>query len=269
MILTQSHKRRNFVGSLNAGADLIEAIRKMCVDNTILCGFLQGTGYLKDAKLRTFDATSRAYRDPETHSGTLHVVSLSGNISLVDRQTSIRCHVVGTVSRSGHPPVLVSGELVGAEIVALEFTLDAIDDLRFYRARDERSGLDGWLHLEFVQGGNPIVRQTPPDTAPIPAGPPAPAPIAAPLPAPAPPKSRKAPKVEAVDTSVPEIRPGDFLNHPTLGRCEVMTADQEDRLSIKLESGRIVELHTGLVDITPSAPVDGARVFNVSIRRRR
>ncbi len=143
MILTQTHKRRNFVGSLNAGADLIEAVRKMCVDNTILCGFLHGTGYLKDIKLRTFDGVTRTYRDPETHLGTLHVVSCSGNISLADRQTSIRCHVVGTVSRPGQPPVLVSGELVSAEIIALEFTLDAVDDLRFYRARDERSGLDG------------------------------------------------------------------------------------------------------------------------------
>ncbi|MBL8786723.1 MAG: DUF296 domain-containing protein [Deltaproteobacteria bacterium] len=268
MIVTQSHKRRAFVGSLNHGSDLIEAIRSLCVDNTVLCGFFQATGYLEDVRLQTFDAVQKSYREPELHRGTFHGVAITGNISLVERQTAIRCHVTGSVvPTAGGVPYQVSGELVAGKVVGLEFMLDTIDDLRLYRARDERSGLDGWLHIEFVQGGNPIVRTTPPAEAPTQA----PAPRGEPARAePAPAPARRAPVAAAAEEIRQDIRIGDFLNHPTLGRCVVVSTENEERLTIRLESGRNVELHTGLVDIAPARTgPDGERVFAVAIRRRR
>lgn len=266
MIVTQSHKRRAFVGSLNHGSDLIEAIRSLCVDNTILCGFFRATGYLEDVRLQTFDAAQKSYREPELHRGTFHGVTINGNISLVERQTAIRCHVTGSVvPASGGTPYQVSGELVSGKVVGLEFMLDTIDDLRLYRARDERSGLDGWLHIEFVQGGNPIVRTTPPaePVAPARAEPARAEPAAAPA-------TRRAPVQVVAEEIRQDIRIGDFLNHPTLGRCVVVSTENEERVTIRLESGRNVELHTGLVDIAPARTgPDGERVFAVAIRRRR
>jgi len=254
MIVTQSHKRRSFVGCLNAGTDLVEAIRSLCVDNTIFCGFLQATGYLKGPKLRWFDAELRNYRESQPFSGTLQVATLSCNISLVDRETSIVCHVTGSLITHGAAPIPISGELVSGQIVAIEFVLETIDDIRLYRARDERTGLDGWLHLEFAQSGNPIVRQAPPEAQLI----------VTPLATSATKTSR------AVAEVVHDVREGDFLNHPTLGRCVVITADLDDRLTIRLESGRSVELHTGLIDIAPPhTAANGERTFAVSIRRRR
>jgi hypothetical protein len=157
-------------------------------------------------------------------------------------------------------PVPLSGELVAGEVVALEFALETVDDMRLYRARDERTGFEGWLHLEFAQSGGPIVRERPPEAQLLvtPAGS-APSAQAA---------QHKSPR-PAVDV-VHDVREGDFLNHPTLGRCVVIAADADDRLTIRLESGRSVELHTGLIDIAPphTAP-NGERTFAVSIRRRR
>jgi len=251
MIVTQSHKRRSFVGCLNAGTDLVAAIRSLCVDNTIFCGFLQATGYLKDPKLRWFDADLRNYRETQPYSGTLQVASLSCNISLVDRQTSIMCHVSGSLVTHGAAPIPISGELVSGQIVAIEFALETIDDIRLYRARDERTGLDGWLHLEFAQSGNPIVRERPPEAQLVVI-----------------PQSQ--PTARPATEVVHEVREGDFLNHPTLGRCVVISADLDDRLTIRLESGRSVELHTGLIDIAPPhTAANGERTFAVSIRRRR
>ncbi len=288
MILTQTHKRRSFVGSLNAGADLIESFRRLCVDNSILCGFFSGSGYLRNVRVRTFDATLKRHTEPKAFPGTFHVVSLSGNISLVGRETSIRCHATG-VSRAGADGDMsvgniIAGEIVAAEIVGIEFTLESVDDLRLYRDIDERSGLDGWLRLEFIQGGNPIVRQTPKDAGELaveavakerasfsekPA-----VPEKAPVPEKPAPKKKATKVVDeeplSTEETLQEIRVGDFLNHPTLGRCVVVSTELEERLQIKLESGRVVELHTGLVDIAPYRPGDnGERVFAVSIRRRR
>lgn len=253
MILTQTHKRRSFVGSLNFGTDVVDALRSLCVDNTILCGSVRGTGYLKDVKLRTFDAVTRSWRDPVTLPGTFHVASLQGTISLIERQTSIRCHVLGSTFASG-APIVMSGEIISGEVASIEFELDAIDDIRLFRARDERSGLDAWLHVEFAQAGAPV---RPPERI----APPEPPPVEE-----APVRGGKAPK--AADTG--EIREGDFLNHPTLGRCVVAGPEVDERLTIRLESGRLVELHTGLIDISPARPGPGGeRVFNVAIKRRR
>lgn len=278
MILTQTHKRRSFVGSLNAGSDLVETFRRLCVDNSILCGFFSGTGYLNNVRLRTFDTRTRSYGESRLHPGTFHAVTLNGNISLSGRETSIRCHTFGLShgpeGEVGSAMVSAGGEIVSGEVVGLEFLLESVDDLKLYRDIDERSGLDGWLRLEFASGGgNPIVRQTPRDPGEA-APAPKPAREATPAAAPATPsRTRK----KAIDDDVPtteetlqEIRVGDLLNHPTLGMCAVVSTDLEDRLQIKLESGRVVELHTGLVDIAPFRPGPaGERVFAVSIRRRR
>lgn len=289
MILTQTHKRRSFVGSLNAGSDLIETFRRLCVDNAILCGFFSGTGYLRDVRLRTFDAKTKSFSEPRLFPGTFHAVTLTGNISLTGRETSIRCHASGLArgpeGELAATPVPAGGEIVSAEVVGLEFMLESVDDLKLYRDLDERSGLDGWLRLEFASGGgNPIVRQTPrdpgePTPTPKPAREASPAPSvpAAPAKAPATKKKADARAAASVDDDVPtteetlqDIRVGDLLNHPTLGQCVVISTDLEDRLQIRLESGRAVELHTGLIDIAPFRPGPGGeRTFAVSIRRRR
>ena len=254
MILTQTHKRRSFVGSLNVGTDVVDALRSLCVDNTILCGLVQATGYLRDVQLRTYDATTKSWKDPLVLPGSFHVASFSGTISLIERQTRIRCHVLGTSLGAGPTPVVVSGEIMAGEVVNIEFGLEAIDDIRLYRARDERSGLDGWLHVEFAQPGAPV---RPPER------------IVLPEPVVEEPE-RRAPAAasKAADSTI-DIRPGDFLNHPTLGRCAVAGLEVDERLTIKLESGRLVELHTGLIDISPARPGPGGeRIFNVTIRRR-
>ena len=67
-----------------------------------------------------------------------------------------------------------------------------------------------------------------------------------------------------------EINEGDWLDHPTLGTCRVLTTDEDEHVSIELESGRRVELHLGLIQLTPAGTHDkGGRRFAVSIARRR
>ena len=253
MIITQTHKRRTFVGSMNVGTDLIEGLKSICVDNTIFCAQFTAVGYLRNVRMRRFDGVTLRYHDPVARPGTFHTVSLTGNISLIERQTVVRCHAIGTLDRNaeGHFEVL-SGEVVSAEVLNIEFTLVTNDDIRLYRAHDARTGLDPWLHVEFGGGPLPMREDEPLEVL-------VPPPTATALP----PKDPPPPAQEL------DIAEGDYLNHPTLGRCEVIAADGDERLTIRLESGRKVEVHLGLLDLTPM-PADGSRrVFKVSIRRKR
>src|SRR5690606_22884942 len=104
---------------------------------------------------------------------------------------------------------------------------------------DPRTGLDPWRHVEFGEGPlkAPDDRTIPllePHTVPAPAAQPSPG---------------KAAVLTPDEPSIAhdlEITEGDILNHPTLGRCDVVSTSDEERLSIRLESGRVVELHLGL-----------------------
>jgi len=255
MIITQTHKRRTFVGSMNVGTDLVAALKTICVDNSIFCAGFTATGYLEDVTLVRFDGRTSRYGEPTQYSGTFHAVGLHGNISLAERQTVVRCHAVGTISPSEGELHLVSGELTAGKVVAVEFSLTTHDDIRLYRERDERTGLDAWLRVEFGDGP-PIARDD--DSLEVLASAATPQPTAKPARA-------------AEESSVPhdvDIAEGDYLNHPALGLGEVVGTDAEERVSIRLESGRVVELHLGLLEVTQVTTEGKHRVFKVTIKRR-
>lgn len=238
------------MGSLNIGEDLVESLTSICVDNAIFCATFSGVGYISDPVFRVYRHSRKDF-DRLTYSGTLHVVALHGNVSLKDTDTAIRAHAMGELHREGGPPPLVSGELIGGRVVAFEFTLVTVDDIRMYRAEDDRSGLDPWLHMEVgtgQPGGGLLVEPAP--------APPPPAPAAA-----TPPPE---PEGEPVEVSV-----GDLIEHPTLGRCEVVEADDDERVTLRLESGRSVELHLDLLDLAKVGDDGDRQIIEVRIKRRR
>ncbi|TNF25294.1 MAG: DUF296 domain-containing protein [Deltaproteobacteria bacterium] len=254
MIITQTHKRRTFVGSMNVGTDLIQALKTICVDNTIFCADFTATGYLEDVTLVRFDGRKNRYGEPVQHPGTFHAVGLNGNISLADRQTVVRCHAIGTISPETGEHALVSGELTAGKVVAVEFNLTTHDDIRLYRERDDRTGLEAWLRVEFGDGP-PIVR----DDAPLE--------VLATAVTPEPPPAIL-PKDEPHVPHDLDISEGDYLNHPALGLGEVVATDAEERVSIRLESGRVVELHLGLLEVVQVTTEGRRRTFKVTIKRR-
>ena len=252
MIITQTRQQRSFVGSMNPGEDLVAALVKICVDNSIFCAHFSGTGYLKNGRIRNYNHAKAGFDPTRTlEQGTFHVVSLHGNVSLRDRKTVLKLHVVGTLHvDEGQPDVLVSGELVDGEVLSFEFSLSTIDDIRLYRDDDARTGLDPWLHMDLGGGPPPPARES--DEIPL-------------LPSAPGAKSDAGPqKYEAF------IEVGDWIDHPTLGQCQVVTTDDDERAKIQLASGRRVELHLGLLDLSHGGDhPDGGKLFNAAIRRRR
>jgi predicted DNA-binding protein with PD1-like motif len=259
MIITQTREQRSFVGSMNPGADIVQGLVQICVDNSIFCAHFSGTGYLTNPELRSYNMSAQGFDAPVQTEGTFHVVSLHGNVSLQERQTVVRIHVVGTVHIGEEEPRLLSGELVGGEIVSLEFSLSTIDDIRLYRAEDDSTGLAPWLHMDMSSGlPNPHEQDRELPLLPTAPG----AGNAA--------KSSSKMKGATVAATEIEISEGDWLDHPTLGTCRVLASDEDEHVTIELESGRRVELHLGLIQLTPSGThVKGGNRFSVSIARRR
>ena len=259
MIITQTREQRSFVGSMNPGTDVAGGLVQICVDNSIFCAHFSGTGYLANPEIRSYNTKTPGFDAPERSEGTFHVVSMQGNVSLQERQTVLRIHVVGTLHVENAEPKLLSGELVGGEVISLEFSLSTIDDIRLYRADDDRTGLAPWLHMDLTSG-----LPNPHDQArELPLLPSAPGAMNA--------KGGKSSAPGApVAASDVDIQIGDWLDHPTLGTCRVLGADEEEHVTIELESGRRVELHLGLIRLTPQGEHEaGGKRFSVSIARRR
>ena len=259
MIITQTREQRSFVGSMNPGTDIVKGLVQICVDNSIFCAHFSGTGYLANPELRSYNIKSPGFDPAEASEGTFHVVSLQGNVSLQERQTVLRIHVVGTLHDEDTEPKLLSGELVGGEVISLEFNLVTVDDIRLYRAEDDRTGLAPWLHMDLTAGlPNPHDQKRE-----LPLLPSAPGASNAKTST----SKAKGPTVAASDV---EITQGDWLDHPTLGTCRVLGADEDEHVTIELESGRRVELHLGLIRLTPTGEhKQGGKRFSVSIARRR
>ena len=258
MIITQTRETRHFVGSMNPGTDMVGSLTQICVDNSILCGHFSGVGYLRNPRIQTYNVGQKGFEEAEELSGTFHVVAMHGNVSLQGKKTVFRCHVVGTLRSDEEEPVLVGGELVGGEVVAIEFSLATIDDIRLYRVEDDRTGLDPWLHMDLSGGESSEKRIE--------------LPIIESAPGSAPPSGAVEPKPEIVEspqTGNPEVLVNDWLDHPTLGAARVMAVESDEKVTIELESGRKVQLHVGLLQLTASGTKDGGRLFKVSIRRRR
>jgi hypothetical protein len=62
-----------------------------------------------------------------------------------------------------------------------------------------------------------------------------------------------------------ELRPGDLLIHPALGRCKVVSATDGEKVRVRLPAGKLTELHLRVVKVRRAADEDGTRVFRATI----
>jgi hypothetical protein len=62
-----------------------------------------------------------------------------------------------------------------------------------------------------------------------------------------------------------ELRPGDLLIHPALGRCKVVAATDGEKVRVRLPAGKLTELHLRVVKVRRAADEDGTRVFRATI----
>jgi hypothetical protein len=66
----------------------------------------------------------------------------------------------------------------------------------------------------------------------------------------------------------PDPKPGDVLIHPQFGRCKAMSPAENDRVKIRMATGRFIDLHLGYVRLVRQADEDGQRVFRVQPTKR-
>lgn len=240
MIFTETREGRRFVGEVPPGLPLIATLRGIAENYRVGSGWIDATGYLRDAVVRRVRSDG-SFGDPEIVVGTALVGSLrvsisekDGGIDLVAR--IILCNGDGSV---------VAGLLEEAVSGSVELLATTFDDITLRRYDDPKTGLARWLDVavnlaadatETVRSGRVAMEALP---------------------------SRL---LEAQE--MPNLKVGDALQHPRLGTCLVTQVVDQDRVAIQMESGKIAQLHLGMLVLTRAGSHKGRPLYRVEVRRR-
>lgn len=242
MILTRTDLGRHFVGRLDAGSELVSTLEDACRQHRIACGEVRGSGYLRKARIVRYDAITRETSVPEAHiQGPLTIAAAQGTASQHAGDTVVHLHAV-LVDGAGRT---WAGRLADAEVIAFEFVATSFDDIVLIRNEDRATGLPQWLQLrapDDPHGHHGAPPETLVDDAQDETG---------------------AEEPEEVSTS-----PGDILEHPRFGRCVVVNQPDFERVTVRLENQRTVDLHLGLVRLTAVRKEGPATVYKARILRK-
>jgi len=135
-------------------------------------------------------------------------------------------------------------------VIQFEFLIEVFDSISLRRMHDPDTGLDLWL--QAMPAGTEADDEL----------------VAAP--------ARREPEtggrrseVEEIELDEIELERGDWLDHPRLGQCQVLARDNDERVPVKLPSGRVAELHLGLFKMFRAGRKQGGSVYKVEVRRKK
>jgi hypothetical protein len=126
----------SYIIRLDAGERVIETLRSLCERDGIGSGFFSGLGAVNEAELGHFDPATGDYFWTKL-SGSYEIVSLYGNITVVDGKPFIHAH-----ASLGDETFAVRGGHLREAVVSMtcEITLTRFKD-DIGRKRDEATGL--------------------------------------------------------------------------------------------------------------------------------
>jgi predicted DNA-binding protein with PD1-like motif len=246
MIVAESRRSRRLVGRLDKGADVIEGLAEVCRVHHVRAGEVRALGSLEQVVVSEYDQRARAYRPQRRFDAQFDLLALHANLSEKDGKLYVHARV--TLSRERDNGIeLIGGQLVSARAFQLEFVIDAFDDLILRRAPDAATGLSLWreaITIPPAEGESPV--EAPDKQAPPPFEAPARTEWKDVMKAserhqPAEPEVEPTP--EAQPQSDARIGPGDYIDHPKFGRCQVERIEGDyEFVSARLKNQRLIRL---------------------------
>ncbi|MBF0271079.1 MAG: DNA-binding protein [Magnetococcales bacterium] len=129
-----------WMGRLPHGCDLLEALNRICREQGIRLGRIEGLGAVKKARLGFYDQTRREY-DFIDFAQPLEIVQLVGNVSMKEGEPFVHVHI----TLADHEGRAFGGHLApGTEVFAAEVVIQGFTGTQLHRGWDEETGLPLW-----------------------------------------------------------------------------------------------------------------------------
>jgi predicted DNA-binding protein with PD1-like motif len=239
MIFTETREGRRFAGEIPPGAPLMATLRTLAERYRIDSGWFEGSGAVRDAAVRPLDAEG-TLGAAETLPGAAVLASFKATVSLRNGQRDLQAWVVLHGERGAR-----AGQLHEAQSLSVELLAWTLDDITLKRFEDHDAGLWRWLDVAVhTSEADPAVTRS----------------------------ARQA--MEAMPSrllqaeEMPELHVGDALQHPALGLCIVTQVLDRDRIAIQMETGKVAQLHLGVLSLQRGASRQGRTVYDVQVRKR-
>lgn len=81
-----------YIVRIDKGEEIIEQIKKICIDNNIKAGSITGLGATDRVKVGLFNTTNKEYISKEL-AGGFEITSLIGNISKMNNEVYLHMHI--------------------------------------------------------------------------------------------------------------------------------------------------------------------------------
>lgn len=132
---------RTYIFRITKGKDLMEALSDFCHDNQIKCGIVNGIGLLENATVCSYDIVKKKY-DKRVISKPVEMLSLTGNISIMDNRANVRADVV-LVNGEGKTD---GGQLAaGTKVFSAEVFIQELVGEPKVRKQDKVTKLNLWI----------------------------------------------------------------------------------------------------------------------------
>lgn len=129
-----------FMGRLNHGEDLLEALTRLCQELKIGLGRIEALGAVQRAVLGFYDQDEKVYRTVVLHQ-PLEIVHLLGNVSLKEGVPFVHAHV----ALADHSGQTFGGHLYpGTPVFACEMIIQSLEGASLHREREPTTGLPLW-----------------------------------------------------------------------------------------------------------------------------
>jgi len=131
----RSKKLKNgYILRLERGEEIIKTLTKFCEDKKIQSGVVAGVGAGEDVTLKYYDVGKKQYISKEFNTGIYEIISLNGNVSLIDGRPFLHLHIV-----LGTEDFQVFGGHLGSAVTAItcEITIGLSDDVVHRKSNDE------------------------------------------------------------------------------------------------------------------------------------
>ncbi len=248
MIVTPIQDGRQFVGQLDPGQDIVAGLRTFCRENGVKTAWLFVTAALRNPTIRTLRPDGKGFGAPSESEGLRFFASMQGNVSLTGDTDDIRLY--GHADAPDTAGISANGQICSGEVAMCEFLAVVSDQMALVRQAGQDGAWAPWVQVR----------------APAPSGP-VPSPITATTPYPTHPRLPPD-EAEINELNILDIREGDFLDHARFGMCKVVRVPKDDKVTVRLPTGKLVDLHLGVMTVSPLREMGGRRVFSLEVRKR-
>lgn len=261
MMVAESRTCRRLVGRLDRGTDVLEGFAAVCRAHEVRAGELRATGALEQVVLGEHDQRARVPRTPRGFDASFEILTLYGTVSERDGKPAVQARATLSRERDNGIEVL-GGQLLSGRVFAVEFVLEAFDDLLLRRAHDPHTGLHLWgdaiapSRMEWKDVVAASAASAAPAVSAVSGARGEPAKALTP-------DGAMPPPAEEV-----HVMAGDYIDHPKFGRCQVERVGGDyEFVSARLRNQRLVQLSLDVITLVFAAMEGDRRLFRVVLAR--